>query len=197
MKSLLFRVRNILIRPGQEWRVIRDEPATYGGIILRYVCVLAVIPPLAAVAGRIIFDRDIPHAALSLSAAYLVISNIVWYFMFLSNVVIAGAIITLIVTPSDSRMNGLQGLKISAYSFTPLFIAGSIAVFPKMGWVLNAAIAYSLYLLYLGIIAVASMGKRQALGYAVGSFLSVAVIVGFMNLFEYFLESFVMSRIMF
>jgi hypothetical protein len=195
MKSLLLRAKNILIRPRKEWLVIKEEPATYSSIISRYVGVLAALPPVAAIAGRIILDRNIPDAALASSISSLVLTNSLWYCMYVLNVMMVGAIISTIVTAPGSRWNSLQGLKIAAYSFTPLFIAGFIAAFPKMGWIVDVAIIYSVYLLYLGILSLAGIEKKQAIWYAIASFMSAAIIVGVMNLFEYFFESLVVNKL--
>ena len=198
MKALLLRAKNILIHPRYEWRVINDEPTTYTGVILRYVSILAVIPPAAAVAGKIIFDIPIPNSTLTSSVTYLVLTNMLWYCMYTLNVVIAGAVISaIVITTSGSRWNALRGLKVAAYSFTPLFIAGFVAVLPRMSWIVNAAIIYSIYLLYLGIRGLAAAGRKQAIGYTVASFLSAAVIVGVMNLFEYFFESLVVNKLVY
>jgi hypothetical protein len=83
---------------------------------------------------------------------------------------------------------------VAAYSFTPLFITGGIAVIPKMSWTIYAAILYGIYLLFLGISGIAGTSKKQSFGYTTASFLAAAVLVGIMNLTEYFLESFVVSK---
>lgn len=195
MKSIIIRVKNILIRPQHEWQVIKDEKTTYRKIIFRYVGVLAMVPPAAALAGRIIFDSHIPNSALASSAGYLVLTNMLWYCMYVINVVIVGVIISAMVLRSESGWNGLQALKVAAYSFTPLFIAGFIVVLPRMGWVIQAAILYSVYLLYFGIIALGAMRKKQAAWYAAGCFLCSSIVVGIMNLFEYFFESILVMKI--
>jgi hypothetical protein len=194
---LLHRVKNIFIHPRHEWQVIKGEPTTYRRIILRYVGILAVIPPAAAVAGRIILDGNIPNSALASSIVYLALTNALWYCMYIANVIIAGAVIGAILATAESRWSGVKGLKIAAYSYTPLFIAGFIAVFPKMSWIVDVAIVYSIYLLYLGILELAAREREQAIWYTVASFLSAAVIVGVMNLLEYFFESIVVNKIVF
>ena len=88
MKALVSRVRNLLLRPGAEWQLIRDEPTTYLNILLRYVGILAVIPPIAAILGRVLFHSNIPDSALSSSFGYLVLTNALWYVMYVVNVVI-------------------------------------------------------------------------------------------------------------
>jgi hypothetical protein len=189
MKALLNRMINILIRPRDEWQVIRNEPATYGNLLLRYVAPLAAIPPLAVIVGSFVFDGHFPKSTLVSSLGHLLITNLLWYCMYVLNVVVVA-----IVTAPDARWTGLQGFKVAAYSFTPLFIAGFVAVLPKMGWMIYAAVLYSIYLIYLGIMAITGTSKKRSAGYAVVSFLAAAVLVGVMNLGEYFLESFVVKK---
>jgi hypothetical protein len=186
MKALLNRMINILIRPRDEWLLIKDEPTTYAKLLLKYVAPLAAIPPLAVIAGSFVFGKNLPNTTL----AHLLITNLLWYCMYVLNVVVVGAVITAIVTAPDARWTGAQGFKVAAYSFTPLFIAGIIAVIPKMGWVIYAAMLYSIALLHLGIAGIAGTPKKQAAWYAVASFFAAAVLVGIMNFGEYFLESF-------
>ncbi len=195
MKTLLLRTTKILVLPRREWRVIGDEQTTYKNVIFGYVGILALLPPAAALAGRIIFDRNIPNAALASSIPSLVLTNALWYCMYVLNVIMVGAIISAIVTPPDSHWNPLQGLKIAAYSFTPLFIAGFIAVFPKMHWIIDVAILYSIYLLYLGILLLLGMKRRHAIWYAIASFTFAAIVVVVMNLVEYFFESLVVRKL--
>ncbi len=189
------RVSNILLHQATEWQVIKDEPATYADILFHYVAILAVIPPAAAVLGRFIFDRKISNNVLRSSFGYLVLANLLWYVMYVLNVVMVGAIVSAIIATRENRWDGLQGFRIAAYSFTPLFVAGCIAVFPRMGWIIDVAVLYSVYLVYNGIKSLNGAESKRAMGYAIASFLSAAVIVGFMNLVEYMLESFVASRV--
>jgi Yip1-like protein len=194
MTALLKRVRNILLRPGAEWLVVKDEPATYRGVIAGYVAPLAAVPPVAAVLGRFVFDRNIPDRALSLSLNYLLFTNLLWFGMIIISVMITGAVITAVMAATGSRWGGVRGLQVAAYSFTPLFLAGLLAGIPFMAWSLAPAIVYSVYILYQGIRALSTIQGIKAAWFAGVSFLAAAVIVGVMNMFEYMLESFVATR---
>ncbi len=192
MKALVSRVRNLLLRPGAEWRLIRNEPSR--NVLFGYVGILAVIPPAAALLGRVLFHANIPDSALSSSFGYLVLTNVLWYAMYVVNVVVTGVIIAAILVTVESRWSGLTGLKLAAYSFTPLVAAGILAVIPHLAWSIPLAIGYGVYLLYLGIRALTPATRTGAIGYTVASFLAAAVIVGVMNLFEYYFESLVVRQ---
>jgi len=197
MTALLSRVRNILLSPGAEWRVIKDEPATYLSVIVRYVAPLAAIPPAAAILGRFVFDRNIPDSALALSLNYLLFTNLLWFGMNIISVMITGAVITAIMAATESRWSGVRGLQIAAYSFTPLFIAGFLASIPFMAWSLAPAVVYGVYILYQGTTALTTIQGMKAAWFTGVSFLAAAVIVGVMNMFEYMLESFVATKVFF
>ncbi len=194
MKALLNRVNNILLHPKTEWQVIRDEAATYPDIVLGYICILSVIPPAAAVAGRYLFDGNVPDSALFSSPRHLMLSNALWYCMYIVNVMITGAVITSIMVSAESRWRGVRGLQSAAYSFTPLFIAGFIAVIPHMTWCIYIAVLYGMYILYLGMRALFVMRGMRAAVYSAASIVAAAVIVSVMNMFEYLLESFIMNK---
>jgi hypothetical protein len=150
MKTLLNRIFNILIHPKDEWLAIKDEPLTHWGIF-KYAAILSAVPPVAAMAGRMLFDRNIPDSALSSSFGSLMLTNMIWYGMYVVNVVVTGMIIAAVLTIADSRWNGLRGFTIAAYSFTPLSLAGCFGVVPYLGWTIYPAILYGIYHIYLGI----------------------------------------------
>jgi len=194
MKTLLNRIKNIIIHPKDEWLAIKDEPPLHRKIF-KYAAILAAIPPVAAMAGRILFDRNIPDGSLSSSFSSLLLTNMIWYGMYVVNVVITGMIIAAVLAIADSRWNGLRGFTIAAYSFTPLSLAGCLAVVPYLGWTIYPAILYGIYLIYLGTTLLAGIPKKKAAWFALSSFSAAAVVVGVMNLFEYLLESFLVGKV--
>jgi hypothetical protein len=194
MKTLLNRIFNILIHPKDEWLAIKDEPPTHRNIF-KYAAILAAIPPAAAIAGRIFFDRNIPDSALSSSFSSLVLTNMIWYGMYVVNVMVTGMIIAAILALADSRWNGLNGFTIAAYSFTPLSLAGCFAVVPYLGWTIYPAIFYGIYLIYIGITVLTAIPKQKAVWFALSSFSAAAVVVAVMNFFEYLFESFLVGKV--
>lgn len=188
-KAILNRVVKIIIRPAAEWQTIRNESTTSVKLLLRSVLPLAAIPPLAAIAGSILFDRRLANGSLSSPFSSVLMANMIWYAMYIMNVVITGMVIASILTATDSRWNGLRGFALAAYSYTPLFLAGLFAALPRMGWVLYPAILYAIWLLYLGIISMTNASRAKAVLLTLSSFTAAAVIVGVMNLVEYMFES--------
>lgn len=197
MNRILLRIRNILVRPRDEWQVIKDEEITYRNLITGYCALIAAIPPVAAVAERFIFNRGIVSNAVQSPFGYVIAANVLWYLVIIVNVIITGAVITAIVTRKEPGWTSLLGLQLASYSYTPLFLVGILIVIPQLAWLLYPAVLYSIYLLYLGIRTIAGLSQGKAAAYAVVSFLAAAFIVGTLNGMEYMLESFIANKVFF
>jgi hypothetical protein len=195
IRAFLIRVQNILIRPCDEWRVIREESKTYSTVIFHYIAILALIPPAVAVIDGIVSGRIASKTSGFFFLSELLLRNILWYGISVIDVVMTGAIITAFVTTSESRWSGVEGLKIAAFAFTPLFTASVLSFIPGMNWIIYAAIPYSVYLLFLGIMDLAATGRKKAMGYAIAVFLAASVILSVMNLLEYFFENTLLNSI--
>ncbi len=190
-KALLIRVKNILISPKNEWYAIKDEAATYKQIIVGYVAALAAVPLAISVIETIALGSSVKIGDRFVSTGSLFMGYALWYVMIVVDIVILGAIINAFITPIGSRRDGRVGLKVAAYSATPLFLVGIMVSVPGMSWLVYGALLYSVYLLYLGIRSLLDMERSKAAWYAVASFMAAGVIVGVLNLFEYLFESYI------
>jgi hypothetical protein len=197
MKSILLRTRNILVRPRDEWQVIKQEKATYGNLLRGYAAVLAAVPPVAAIAERFIFNRGLVSNAVHSPFGYVIASNVVWYLVIIINLIITGAVITAISDREGTGWLGVRGLKLAIYSFTPLFLVSSLIMVPSLSWFIYGAILYSVYLLWLGISSLFEVGQQRAAWYTAASFVVSGLILGTLNLFEYMLESFIAGKVFF
>jgi hypothetical protein len=195
MSGVLLRIRNILVKPRDEWQVIKEEKTTYGNLITGYCALISAIPPIAAVMERFIFNRGIVSNAVQSPFGYVMATNVLWYLVIMVNVIITGVIITAIVAKKEP--GGLPGLQLASYSYTPLFLVGILIIIPRLAWLIYPAILYSLYLLFLGIRTMTGLSQRKAAAYAVVSFLAAGLIVGTLNGMEYMLESFIANKVFF
>jgi hypothetical protein len=193
-EPFLKRVKNLLFHPRREWEIIKEEQTSYQRLISSYLGIIAAIPPAAAVAERVLFDRGI---AGSSPLGYVVAANILWYFVIIVNVLITAAVITAVACKDETGWISLKGFKLAVYSFTPTFLVCILMIIPRLNWFIYASILYSLYLLYLGIRSMAGVEQGKAAWYAAASVLASGLIVGVMNMFEYLLESFIASKIAF
>jgi hypothetical protein len=191
------RVKNILLVPRSEWRVIHEEPGTYANILFKHVAVIAAIPPVMAIGERLIFNRGAVSNAVHSPVAYVLATNVLWYLMIILNVIITGSVISTIVIRNESGWMNVRGLKLAVYSFTPSFLISILIVIPALNWLIYAALAYSVFLLYLGIRTMTGLRRQKAAVYALASFIAAGVILGGLNMFEYMFESFLAGKLFF
>lgn len=196
MKTFLRRVKNILLHPRDEWKVIKDEPVTYKQLIGGYISALAAIPLTVSIVEAALLGPGTSDFRFASIVALLMQSSF-WYVMIVVDIMILGAIVNAFVTPSGVSSNGSRGLQIAAYSATPLFLVGIVVSIPLMRWLQYVAVLYSVYLLYLGIRSLMGMQQGRAAGYAVASFLAGSIVVGALNLFEYLFESYLARSFIF
>lgn len=197
MKSILLRIRNLFVRPRDEWQVIKREEHSYGMLLGGYTAALAAVPPIAAIVERFIFNRGIVSNAVHSPLGYVIAANAVWYLVIIVNLVITGAVIMAISDREGTGWLGVRGLKLAVYSFTPLFLVSSLIIIPGLNWFIYGAILYSFYLLWLGIGSLFGVERQRAAWYAAASFVVSGLILGTLNLFEYMLESFVAGKVFF
>lgn len=187
--SLVNRAINILTKPAAEWDVIAAEPASVGGLFTGYAVLLAAIAPIMS----IIFLGALGMGSMALpglgmgmtfvaatAVATYVISLIVLYLM---------SMIVKAVSPSfNGNSDMVQATKLMTYSSTPAWVAGLLSWIPGIGFLVGlAAVAYVVYLIYLGLKPVMGVPQEKLAGftvvivlaYIVLSMVLSAVIVGF------------------
>jgi len=59
-RSLVDRIKGILLSPSAEWRLIEAEPATVRGLYLGYIVPLSAIGPIAGALGLGLFGVSVP-----------------------------------------------------------------------------------------------------------------------------------------
>jgi hypothetical protein len=145
--KIVNRIKNILITPRSEWSLIENESGNIAGIYKNYIGILSVIPVLAFLVGKIIFQEG--------SFFYLLIPAISQYVLMLVLVFGIALIIDGLAPIFGGQKNLLQALKITAYSLTASWIAVGISLLEPIsliGRVIGlVGCIYSIYLLYLGL----------------------------------------------
>ncbi len=156
--ALVDRVQRILTQPVAEWPVIANEPTSVGALYTGYVIPLALIPPVAAFIGRLVFFHSL-IGGLVLGLITFVLSLVAVYVV---------GLIAAALAPSFGGVNDqIAGVKWAAYSQTAAWVAGIANLIPIVGWliVLIGAL-YSLYLFWLGTVPMMRVGADKAVAYA-------------------------------
>lgn len=178
MSKLIDRVQKILLAPKAEWPVIAAEPATTTGIFTGYVLLLAAIGPIASFVRATLIGYSIPFAGtFRMPVMDGLIGAILGYGLALGGVWLFALIVNVLAPTFGAQKDPVQALKAVAYAMTAAWIAGAANLIPWLGIaIMIAGAAYSVYLLYLGLMATMKSPQDKAVGYtAVSCVIALAI----------------------
>ena len=160
--NIVERVKNIIIKPAQEWDVIATETHTVPGLFTGYVMILAAIPAVSSFIGFCVVGIAGYRMPMAYGLAHLVVS----YVLSLASVYVMALIIEALAPQFGGEKNFMQALKVSAFFPTAAWIAGIFSLIPLMS-ILGILGLYSLYVLYLGLPRVMKAPEEKAITYTV------------------------------
>ncbi|HSC98455.1 MAG TPA: YIP1 family protein [Casimicrobiaceae bacterium] len=162
------RVKGILLAPRSEWQVISHEVATPADVYLRYVAPLAAVGVLATILGAAFPDAFRPEEkTLRLTAPAAVIGALVHFALTFAIVFVVAKIVNGLAPTFGGRKDPLRALQVTAFSFTPAWVAAVLAIVPALGGIAAVIGLYGLYLLYVGLPILMHAPVDKSLGYTV------------------------------
>jgi hypothetical protein len=169
-KGLFDRARDILMNPAAEWEVIDREPATIGNIFMPYALVLAAIPPLALLLGLLLLGGVLANMIMGI----FIQMAIAFYVLNLAVAFALGFAIDALAPMFGGTKSNVQGMKLSVYSSTPLWVFGIVLLLlisvPALYWLwFLAGFGYGAYILYLGLPRLMRVPPDKAQAYAAAS----------------------------
>ena len=178
--ALIERVKNILLKPEQEWERIDAEQTKIGDIYRRHVLPLAAVPAIAGLIGSLAFGYSALGFSYRPSVGAALASAIVQYGMALISVFILALIIDALAPSFQATSDRTRAFKVAAYSATASWVAGIFNILPALS-VLGILGLYSLYLLYRGLPKLMRAPADKALSYTIVvivAAIGVALVVG-------------------
>jgi hypothetical protein len=161
-KGLFERVKDILLKPKEEWAVIDSESSTVGSILTGYVLILAAIAPIAMVIGQ----QLIGIYGFKPPMEYTIAFALITYVLAIVNVYVCALIIDALAPSFGGHKNNLKAFKVAAYSATAAWVVGIFQIIPMLAF-LGLLGLYSLYLLYLGLPRLMCVAEDKAIGYTI------------------------------
>ncbi|SHK74669.1 Protein of unknown function [Marinobacter antarcticus] len=145
----------LLTHPDQQWEAIRRESESVTRLYTGHVLLLALIPALAGFFGTTQVGWQIGDGQVTrLSISSALSLSVLFYAAMLAGIFILGKFIDFFAATYDAVDETPRGITMAAYTATPIFLIGVIAVYPNI-WVNMlaglVAIAYAVYLLYEGL----------------------------------------------
>jgi hypothetical protein len=149
--DLARRIPSIILRPKDEWRKIKAEPATVGGLFGSYAVILAAVPPLSEFVGRVFIGERIPFIGWYRYGVGEAIGRAALTYLFsLATVLLFALSIDLLAPNFSSKRSLPNALKLAVYSMTPVWLSGILSLVPSLGILSLLAGLYGFYILFLG-----------------------------------------------
>ena len=185
--NLIDRVKNIITNPNKEWTVIAAEPADSGKIITGYVLPLAGLAAIAAfigygLMGFNVFGFRVSGVNWGLYQALTILINAI------ISVFVTAAVVDALAPSFGSEKNFNRSVQLVAYSFTPAWVGGILAIFPPIALIGALFGLYGLYLLYLGIPKIKNTPVEKQVGYF--------VVILIVTLIVYFVIGWILGRLL-
>jgi Yip1 domain len=139
--ELIERVKAIMLTPRAEWpAVARESDDTFA---LRYIAILALIPSLARLVGGWLIGGYTPLFPALVGA-------VVGYALNFVSVFAVAFAIDMLAPRFDAERGYSGALRLAAYSFTPVWLAGIVLLVPGTSFLVLLGL-YGIYLLWTGL----------------------------------------------
>ena len=175
--SLVDRVRNICLTPSTEWPVIEQESVAPVDLVTTYVAPLAAIGAVCGFIGSVLLSSMLPFAGMGLFAGLTV--AVMGFAISILMCFLLAFIINALAPTFGGRQDFNQAFKVTAYSYTPSFVAGVAGLIPILGGFVGfLAALYSLYVLYLGLPVLMKSAREKTAAYVI-VIVVCAIVLGF------------------
>ena len=168
LQRLLARVRGILFTPRAEWDVIAGEPVTARDLYIGYVAPLAAAGAIASLIAAAFVGVSVPFEERSrLGLGPATVGAVAHFILTFAIVFGAAKIVDWLAPTFGGQRDRMRALQVTAYSFTPAWVAAALAIVPTLSAIATVIGLYALYLLYLGLPTLMHAPVDKSLGYTV------------------------------
>lgn len=174
--AMIERVKNLLLKPAEEWSRIDPEPTTIGDLYKSWVLPLAAIPAVAGLIGSLAFGYSAFGITYRPSIGAALSTAVVQYVLALVSIVVVALIIDFLAPQFSATPNRVQAFKVAAYSATAGWVAGVFNLLPALGILAVIGALYGLYLLYLGLPRLMKAPADKAVSYTVVVVLAAVLV---------------------
>jgi Yip1 domain len=165
MKEIFRRAKQIIFKPKETWRAIKDEPGTVQELFINYAAPLALVPALATLIGLSIVGVKLPSGQMARAPFMEALTGGVLGYVFNLLGLLAAAWAVNFLSPYfESKSDFFSAVKLVVYAMTPIWLLGVLAVLPSLG-LLQIFGLYSAYLIYTGLPIILETQPAQAAWY--------------------------------
>ena len=157
MLGLIGRARAITNTPQTEWPAVAAESSN--ALAIRYIAILALIPVLARLIGGWLIGGYTPLLS-ALSGA------VVAYALTFLVVFAVALVVDLLAPKFGGQRSYSSALRLTAYSFTPVWLAGIFLLVPGASFLVLLGL-YGFYLMWTGMPVLMQSPRDKTLLYVV------------------------------
>jgi len=163
------RVRNICVTPATEWLVIEQEHTSPSELVVSYLAPLAAAGAAAGFIGSALLVSVLPFArSVGAALPIALVTAALSFVLTIAGCYVVGLIINALAPTFGGRQDSAQAFKLSVYAYTPVLVAGVLAIIPVVGALFGfVGWVYSLYLTYLGLTPMMQSAPDKAPAYTV------------------------------
>lgn len=173
--NLIERVKNILLNPKLEWRVIFAEQPNTMKILFGYVLILALIATIAAIVGYGFLGNIIAGSTFySWPTAFE--EGIIQFASVVIIVFLTAWIVDELAPSFESEKDFGRSFQLVAYSITPGLLAGIILLVPSLSRIMAVLMLYDIYLFYTGLPVLKRTPQDKVAGYVIITIISFIII---------------------
>ncbi|MFD1215151.1 Yip1 family protein [Microbulbifer celer] len=168
---MLNHLYGLMVKPRSQWQEIAGLSEKGLNRQLPYVIILASLPALAWFFGTTQIGWSIGNGGqvrtLTSNSALSLVA--VFYLTMILAVIAIGFFIHWMAKTYGAKSHPMKGMVIAGFTATPIFIAGAAGLYPVL-WLdillATIAVAYAVYLLYLGIPIVLDVSEERGFLFA-------------------------------
>ncbi len=175
-KFIKDRLINLIIKPQNEWKKIKDEETSINNLFLNYAIFVAAIPALAGFIGYTLIGVFYGRISLRYPIDQALVWLIFQYIFIVGGAFLLGLIIDALATSFNSKKDMVASLKVAVYASSVSWALGLLIIIPKLRIVYSLASLYALYILFLGVKEIKAPSKDKEVAYFVVTII-VAIVI--------------------
>lgn len=171
--ALKERLTKLITDPKNEWLKIEPERTTVAELYKGFIIPVAAIPAVASFLGSVLIGLPFIGRSNPISAFVTAVFSLV---MTMIGTYVAALIVSRLAPTFASVSDDRQALKLVAYSYAPLWVAGVLNLVPVLGMLALLAWLYTIYVFYLGVPVMMKTPQDKVVPYMVVSALVMIVV---------------------
>ncbi|MBD5632859.1 MAG: YIP1 family protein [Candidatus Eremiobacteraeota bacterium] len=172
----LRHVASLLVRPFATWRAIATERTSLVAIVLGYVLPLSSIGPVATFVARRFVGVRVEYVVYRSSVTDAFGQALFALVLTLAGLLLVAFFVDLLAPLFGARRSFAKALRVAAFAYTPVWLAGVVVLAPMLGFLQLLALAYEVFLLHAGLVEVMGIPRGRAGGLAACAVLGTVLL---------------------